>query len=143
MLKRIGEQSHFSSLAHALANVLYAQGLYADAEQMTRECEGASRPNDVHSQILWRSIRAKTLARRNEIDDALVLAREAVMLAQESDFLPAHADALADLAEVLRLAGREAPARAALEDAIVLYEQKGNLLAIGRARASLDRQAED
>ena len=50
MLKRIGEQSHFSSLAHALANVLYAQGLYADAEQMTRECEGASRPNDVHSR---------------------------------------------------------------------------------------------
>ena len=143
MLKRIGEQSHFSSLAHALANVLYAQGLYADAEQMTRECEGASRPNDVHSQILWRSIRAKTLARRNEIDEALLLAHEAVVLAQESDFLPAHADALADLAEVLRLAGQEAAARAALEDAIVLYEQKGNLLATGRARASLDRQAED
>ena len=61
------------------------------------------------------------------------------MLAQESDFLPAHADALADLAEVLRLAGREDEARAALEEAIVLYEQKGNLLAIG-ASARLARQ---
>ena len=87
-LKRIGEQSHFSSLAHALATALYAQGRYADAEQMTRECEAASRPNDVHSQILWRSIRAKALARRSEIDDALRLAFEAVALAQESDFLP-------------------------------------------------------
>ena len=70
-LKRIGEPSHFSSVAHALANALYVQGSYADAEQMTRECEGASRPNDVHSQTLWRSVRAKVLARRNEIDDAL------------------------------------------------------------------------
>ena len=83
------------------------------------------------------------LARRNEFDDGLRLAREAVALAQDSDFLPAHADALADLAEVLRLAGREDEARAALEEAIVLYEQKGNLLASAAARASLDSQAEN
>ena len=142
-LKRIGERSHFSSLAHALATALYAQGRYADTEQMTRECETASRPNDVHSQILWRSIRAKALARRNEMGDALRLAHEAVTLAQESDFLPAHADALADLAEVLRLADQEDEARAAIEEAIVLYEQKGNLLAAGVARASLDSQVEN
>ena len=119
------------------------QGRYDEAEQLTRECEAACRPNDVHSQILWRSIRAKTLARRNEIDEALLLAHEAVVLAQESDFLPAHADALADLAELLRLAGREDDARAALEEAIILYEQKGNLLAAGGARASLEIQAEN
>ena len=75
--------------------------------------------------------------------DALRLAHEAVTLAQESDFLPAHADALADLAEVLRLADQEDEARAAIEEAIVLYEQKGNLLAAGVARASLDSQVEN
>lgn len=92
---------------------------------------------------VWRSTRAKTLARQNELDDGLRLAHEAVALAQDSDFLPAHADALADLAEVLRLAGREDEARAALEEAIVLYEQKGNLLASAAARASLDSQVEN
>ena len=142
-LKRIGEQSHLSSLAHALATALYLQGRYADAEQLTQECEAVSRPNDVHSQILWRSTRAKALARQNELDDGLRLAHEAVALAQDSDFLPAHADALADLAEVLRLAGRGDEARSALEEAIVLYDKKGNLLASAAARASLDSQAEN
>ena len=42
------------------------QGRYDEAEQLTRECEEASRPNDVHSQILWRSIRAKVLARKGD-----------------------------------------------------------------------------
>ena len=143
MLKRIGEQSHFSSLAHALATVLYAQGLYADAEQMTQECEAAA----AQTTCTPRSSGARSGRRRSRAETrsttALLLAHEAVVLAQESDFLPAHADALADLAEVLRLAGREDEARAALEEAIVLYEQKGNLLASAAARASLDSQAEN
>ena len=62
----MGEKSHFSSITHALSHALYAQGKYEEAEQLTLECEEVSRPNDVHSQISWRSIRAKTLARKGE-----------------------------------------------------------------------------
>src|SRR5205814_537567 len=57
-LRKLGEKSHFSSISHALSNALYAQGRYDEAEQLTRECAEASRPNDIHSQINWRAIQA-------------------------------------------------------------------------------------
>jgi class 3 adenylate cyclase/tetratricopeptide (TPR) repeat protein len=133
-LKGIGEKSHFSSLSHGLANALYMQGRYDETEELTRECELACRPNDVHSHILWRSTRAKVLARKGELEAAHDLAREAVAIASEGDFLPAHAGALEDLSKVLHMAGRGDEARLALTDAIRLFEQKGNLLAADRAR---------
>jgi len=40
-----------------------------------------------------------------------------------------HADALANLADVLELNGRQEEGNAAKQDAINLYERKGNLLA--------------
>jgi tetratricopeptide (TPR) repeat protein len=139
-LAKIGEKSHFSSIAHALAAVAHAQGRYEEAERLAGECRDACRANDVHSQVAWRSILAKILARRNELVEAEGLAREAVALAETSDFLLAHADALADLADVLELAGRPEEAARVLEDAIGVHERKGNLLAAEQARSrQLDR----
>jgi DNA-binding SARP family transcriptional activator/tetratricopeptide (TPR) repeat protein len=136
-LKKIGERSHFSSIAHELSHVVYALGRYDEAEALTRECEEATRPNDVHSQILWRAIRGKVFARRGEFEEAERLVREAIELAETSDLVPAHADALADLAEVLELAGRPDDAAEAVGSAIALYERKGNLLASGACRKRL------
>ncbi len=48
-----------------------------------------------------------------------------------------HAKALADLAEVLELAGRREEAAAALEQALELYERKGNLVMAERTRERL------
>ncbi|MGZ4385114.1 MAG: ATP-binding protein, partial [Gaiellaceae bacterium] len=137
-LKRIGEKSHFSSMAHALANAVYLQGRFDEAEELTIECEEACRANDVHSQILWRSIRAKVLARRGELEAAERLAAEAVSLAADSDFYPAHADAHMDLGEVLELAGKRAAAATSVGEALRLYELKGNALMAARARARLE-----
>jgi tetratricopeptide (TPR) repeat protein len=134
-LKKLGSKSHFSSFAHLLSNAVYAQGRYDEAERLTHECEQASRPNDVHSQILWRSTRAKVLARRGLLEPAELLARQAVEFAATSDFHPAHAEALMDLAEVLNLAGEANTAATAVEEAIRFYELKGNVLAADRARA--------
>src|SRR5438105_8181686 len=111
-LKKIGEKSHFSTLAHALAQVVYLQGRYDESEQLTQECEHAARPNDVQSQIIWRSTRAKVLARRGAFEAAAQLGEEAITLAEASDFLTAHAEALMDLAEVAQLAGRSDEAAA-------------------------------
>jgi DNA-binding SARP family transcriptional activator/class 3 adenylate cyclase/tetratricopeptide (TPR) repeat protein len=138
-LKTIGEKSHFSSMAHALASVTFAQGRYEEAEALTRECEEASRANDVHSQIHWRSIRARVLSRRGAFAEAEVLAREAIAIAEGSDFLPAHADALMGLADVLDHAGRSTESIPAVERAIALYEEKENLMAVTGARAELER----
>jgi hypothetical protein len=136
-LKKIGAKSHFSAIAHLLSNAVYMQGRYDEAERLTRECEDAARPNDVYSQILWRSTRAKVLARRGGLKAAERLAHEAVELGSESDFHLAHAEALMDLAEVLDLAGDAEAAAAAVAEAIRFYELKGNALAADRARSQL------
>ncbi len=87
VLKRLGERSHFSTVASLLSRAAYARGRYEEARVLTQECEDAARPNDVESQIHWRSTRAKVLARRGELDAAEQLVREAVAFGEESDFL--------------------------------------------------------
>jgi ATP/maltotriose-dependent transcriptional regulator MalT len=61
-LKRVGEKSHFSSVAGLLAGAVCAQGRHDEADLISRESEQAARPNDIHSHILWRAARAKVLA---------------------------------------------------------------------------------
>jgi tetratricopeptide (TPR) repeat protein len=124
-LRQLGEKSHFSSVSHGLGNALYHQGRLEEAEQMTRECEAACRPNDIHSHVLWRSTRAKVLARRGALAEAEALAREAVELAESSDFHIAHADALMDLAEVLELAGDADGATASADEGRRYFAAKG------------------
>ena len=87
------------------------------------------------SQVLWRTARAKILARRGELEPAEALAREAVGRGEPTDLLGTRADALVDLAEVLALAGRREDSLAALGEASELYERKGNLTALALARA--------
>ena len=105
-LRKIGEKSHFSSVTGSLARAVCAQGRYEEADQLSRESEQAARPNDIHSHILWRTVRATVLANRGELDAAEKLAREAVAFAAGSDFLDSHGDALTDLAAVLVIADR-------------------------------------
>jgi tetratricopeptide (TPR) repeat protein len=135
VLGRLGEKSHFSSVAALLARTVCAQGRYDEAWGLTRESEEAARPNDIHSHILWRTTRAQVLAHRGELEAAEALAVEAVIFAADSDFLDSHADALMVLSEVRTRAGREEDAAAHVEEALRLYEEKGNLLSLERARA--------
>jgi tetratricopeptide (TPR) repeat protein len=142
LLRRVIEEmerlhkSHFSSQAVMLARLTYAQGRYEEAEALIAASERTAQANDVYSQIAWRSTRAKVLARKGELDDAVRLARDSVAIAETSDALIAHADAWLDLAEVLWLAGQEGIPDC-VEEAIDLYEQKENFSAARRARAWL------
>ena len=83
----------------------------------------------------WRGPRAKVLARRGELDAAERLAREAVSLAGQTDFLNLHGNALLDLATVLRHSRRLGDAAAAADAANALYERKGNLVGADAARS--------
>lgn len=51
-----------------------------------------------------------------------------------ADILDLRAEALGDLGEVLHLANRPQESRAALEEAIGLYELKGNVVGVERLR---------
>ena len=137
MLSRAGERSHFCTVASLLARIAYGRREYEQAGELTREAEEAAAANDVHCQIHWRATRAKVIARQGHLEGAEQLAREAVAFAAPSDFLCSHGDALADLAEVLVLAGRAREAIDPLCEAIALYGRKGNVLAAGATRGRL------
>src|SRR3954468_8908599 len=130
-----GERAYLSTIAGFLAHALAAEGEDEAAERFSRESEQAASPDDVLSQVVWRTARAKILARRGELGRAEALAREAVAFAEPTDLLVTRADALADLAEVLALAGRRDESLAALRDAAGLYERKGDVTSLARARA--------
>ena len=136
-LKKLGERSHFSTMAHGLATATYMQGRYDEAERYTIDCEEAARANDVYSGIIWRSTRAKIFARRGRFDDAARLSAEAVSLARMGDFHVGTAEAYMDLAEVELLAGRTADSAAAIQEALHFYGLKRNLLAAEKARQRL------
>jgi len=66
-----------------------------------------------------------------------VLVREAVEIASGTDYIELAAGTWLDLAEILRAAGK-AEAPAAAQEALRLYERKGNLVGASRAIALLD-----
>src|SRR5215217_1334636 len=123
-LTEMGERSFRSTIAGLLAHALCAVGEDDEAERFSRAGESAASSEDVYSQVLWRSARAKVLARRGEGEAAEATAREAVALAERTDLLNTQADTLLDLAEVLALAGRHDEAEAAAREAAERFERK-------------------
>jgi hypothetical protein len=71
------------------------------------------------------------------VEEAEGLAREAVTIGDQTDMANAQAASYADLSEVPELAGRSSEARAALEQALEIYERKGNVVMAKRMRARL------
>jgi class 3 adenylate cyclase/tetratricopeptide (TPR) repeat protein len=133
-LQRIGNQGHFVTMAPVLADLLLAQGRGDEAASLLELVTQWAIADDIEPQIGRRRVQAKLLAQRNEFDNAERLAREATELAGRTDFLDAHATALEDLAEILRLAGRPQESLAELEHAIRLHEKKGNLVSAAKTR---------
>ena len=135
ILEAMGEKSGLSTLAAMLAHVVYAQGRYDEAFRFTEISEEAAPDEDLSANVYWRGGRAKVLARRGRLPESEKLARNALELAEATDFLNMHAHALLDLGEVLRLAGRGSEAVTAVGEALRLYERKGNEVAAGQARS--------
>jgi class 3 adenylate cyclase/tetratricopeptide (TPR) repeat protein len=137
LLDEMGEKALLSTVAFNLGEALYLQGRYEKADELTRVSEDLAPPDDIASQVGWRALRAKILARRGELEQAERLSTEALRLIEQTDALSHHADVLVSRAEVLRAAGHTEEAKGALEDGIRLYETKGIVPAVERTRALL------
>ena len=137
IVKRIGETGYFSTTTAILADVVYEQGRYDEALQLSEEAEEAGVADDVMTQVLWRVARSKALARLGEPEEGERLAREAVARARKTDDLNETAVAFSALGETLRVAGREDEAREALAEALELYERKGNVVMVRRTQEAL------
>jgi predicted ATPase/class 3 adenylate cyclase len=133
-LEQMGERGFLSTVAGFLAQALYARGDYEEAERFSRASADAAADDDVLSQVLWRTTRAKVLARRGEVAAAEALVRQALDLVEATDLLNTQGDALLDLAEVLRLAGRTGEAATVAQEAAARYERKENRASLARAR---------
>jgi tetratricopeptide (TPR) repeat protein len=133
----MGDRAELSTTAAFLAQALLAQRRDEEAEQFAGLSEELAADDDLITQVLWRGVRARILAGRGLTDEAQRFAREAVALAARSDFVNDMADALIDLAIVQRQAGRLDLAGGTLAEGLRLYEEKGNVVAAGRARAQL------
>jgi class 3 adenylate cyclase/tetratricopeptide (TPR) repeat protein len=127
----------FANVSAVLAEVLCRLARDEEAEEWTRRSERASLPEQVLSQAQWRSTRAKVLAARGETEDASRLASEAVVWARRSDGLPLLGDTLFARGDVLRLLGRPGDARTAYEEALEVYQHKGIIPSIERAKQAL------
>jgi tetratricopeptide (TPR) repeat protein len=120
-----------------LAQAVYAQGQLPEAAQLCRMAARAGATEDIVTQVIWRSVNAKVLAHQDCPEEAETVAREAVALVAPTDLLSHHADAMLDLAEVLRMVSRTDEYHDAVQAALSLYERKGNVIGAARARSLL------
>jgi class 3 adenylate cyclase/tetratricopeptide (TPR) repeat protein len=136
-LERRGDWGHLASTAPILADALHAQGRGDEAAPLIELAARWTLADDTDAQVGLLRVRANLLAHQGDLGEAERLAREATELSAQTDYLNHHAKALADLADVLELAGRREEAAAALEKALGLYERKGNLVMAERTRERL------
>jgi tetratricopeptide (TPR) repeat protein len=136
-LERAGEATNLSNIFAMLGQAVLAQGRVEEALHYTELSEQLSAEEDFSSQVMWRAARAKVLSQLERKDEAEKLAHSAVQLAGHTDFLILRADALVDLAHVLRGNGHEGGVDA-LRDAVELYERKGNVVSAAKAKTLLN-----
>ena len=136
-LQQMGEHAFLSTTAAFLARAVFAQQRIDEAEELARLSARLSASGDLVTQVMWRSVQARILARRGRHAEAETLAREAVTLAERTDFLVDRGDALVDLAHILRDAGQRNEAATAAAEGLHLHERKGNLVTAGKIRSDL------
>jgi len=133
-LREIGELAWMSTVAAILAEALWAQGRDEEAESFILVSEEGAGSEDVYSQGMLGSVRAKVMARRGEAVQAERLGRAAVAIAEPTDFLFLRAFTLTSLAEVLLLGGEAERAEEVIREALAVCEQKGFLVGVERIR---------
>ncbi len=130
-LDEMGAASATATIAAFLGYALCLDGRFDEAEEVSRISEDAP-ASDIVTQVLWRAARAWATAGRDH-RAAEALAREALALAQETDYPDLEARALMSMAEVV---GPGEEASGLREDARRLYEAKGNVAAVTRLSAA-------
>jgi class 3 adenylate cyclase/tetratricopeptide (TPR) repeat protein len=126
-------------IANMHAFALYQLERYDEAGDVADAIARLPGYDDVSGTGLSLSVRAMVAARGGRFEEGHRLAREAVALLDEGDFINDQADARIALAEVLELAGRTDEAADAVRQAFELYRRKGNVVQGAAAEARLAR----
>jgi DNA-binding SARP family transcriptional activator/tetratricopeptide (TPR) repeat protein len=129
-----GDGSLLATTAAMLAQAVFEQDRVDEAAELCVLAARTAPREDLVTQVVWRGVQGKVLARGERFEEAEPLAREAVALVEQTDLLTHHGDALLDLATVLRLMGQTADAEAAWTAGCSLHERKGNVAATERSK---------
>jgi class 3 adenylate cyclase/tetratricopeptide (TPR) repeat protein len=130
-----------STAAALLGSALVALGRYDEALRYADRAAAWAAADDIATQAIQLSVRARVLTHRGALAEAEAAARAAVAMAEGSDHIAILGDALAGLALVLARGGRGDEAAAALDSAVAVHERKGNLVGARQARALVAAQA--
>ena len=136
-LERSGSRAYLATAKAVLADVLYRRGRVAESDELARDAQVNSLPDDVATQSVARTVQAKVLARRGQFAEAERLAEQSLALLDATDNLNRKAACLLGFAEVLALADRSVEGSALIERAVDLYRLKENDVGAARARALL------
>ena len=133
-LEAIDESYFRSTVAAYLAEVLYLVGDLDHALAYSEVTERIADAEDVEPQVKWRMVRARVLAARGDAGSAVRLATEGVEIAAGTSDQLLRADALTDLGDVLIAAGDLESSGPPFQEALALYEQKGDVVSSRRLR---------
>jgi tetratricopeptide (TPR) repeat protein len=137
-LRAIGERINRANTACLLAEAVYAQGRFGEAEQLAGEARELLLEADAFEpQARWRAAKAKLLARRGEFAAARRLADEAEALVSPTSYAALLAEVLVAKAEVNRLAGAPDQAEASLRTALGIYHDRRAVPLAERTRAAM------
>ena len=136
-LVAMGDTGVRSTVDAILANVLHLQGNDDEALEVADTSRAIAGPDDLDSQPRWRAARARVLSARGEHEEALALLDEAVALVEPIDFLEVKGFVHDALAEALARLDRIEDAVHAMEQAVAIHEQKGNVVSAARSRVIL------
>jgi class 3 adenylate cyclase/tetratricopeptide (TPR) repeat protein len=137
LLTAVGDRGFASTSAGNVARALLVLGRDDEAEEWARTGQEMTTSDDYATLGPALGILAVISARRGNHEEAERLARAAVETMDATDQLAQVADAHADLADVLQLAGKPEGARSEFERALELYERKGHLVGAESMRARL------
>ncbi len=135
-LRAIGERAYRSIISSLLAEALYTQGRFDEAQQMSEEAQAAVVADDL-VQLDWKVTQAKPLARRGQIPAARQLINQVQAALLPHDSLTFKARVLEGQAEVSRLTGDPRQAEQHLNAALRIYEDIGHVPFAQYAKAAI------
>jgi class 3 adenylate cyclase/tetratricopeptide (TPR) repeat protein len=136
-LERTHDSALLGTLAGQLAEVLYREYKYEEADRWAGIAEERASADDREAQVVWRSVRARLLARSGLVSAARGLVDEAVRMSEATDTLNRRAEVLLARAEVYRRSGGSSEAEQAVLEAVALLKAKGNDVLAEKAKRLL------
>jgi ATP/maltotriose-dependent transcriptional regulator MalT len=135
VLAQMGLQSSLGETAVPLAEALYAQGRYGEADTVLKELNEEWASDDASINAPRLAVRAKLQAAEGWTRLAEETADRALRVVRPMDWLCLQVDALLAHAEVMQAVGRTRDALASAEEALRIAETKGYQAAAITARA--------